>query len=77
MPLLADCREPSCRSCARAYLRIPGGRFYAWECCGIAAIALQRHMPDNWACEHYQPGEYRPRVEVQTLILKGEINVNT
>jgi hypothetical protein len=61
----------SCRSCERAYLRVPGGRFYAWECCGLGARPFERHMPDDWACDLYQPGEYRPRVDVVTII-EGE-----
>ena len=68
-------RSNSCRSCSRAYLRVPGGRFYAWECCGIGSIALQRHMPDDWACEHYQPGEYRPAVEVETVLMGEEVEL--
>lgn len=65
----------SCRSCARAYLREPGGRFYAWECCGIGAIVMQRHMPSDWACEHYQPGDYRPVVETETVVYGEEVEL--
>lgn len=67
--------KPSCRSCARAYLRVPGGRHYNYECCGIGVIPWEKHLPDNWHCDHYQPGEYRPRVEVQTIIEGEEIEV--
>jgi hypothetical protein len=65
----------SCRSCARAYLRVPGGRFYAWECCGIGNYPWVKHMPDNWSCEHYEPGPYRPRVEVETVMMGTDLEV--
>ena len=65
----------SCRSCARAYLRVPGGRFYAWECCGIGNYPWVKHMPDNWHCEHYQPGPYHPRVEVAVMMIGEPIDL--
>lgn len=66
---------PSCRSCERAYLRTPGGRHYNFECCGIGAVPWMKHMPDDWSCGLYQPGEYRPRVEVVTVQIVGEIEL--
>ena len=65
---------PSCRSCARAYLRVAGGKFYAWECCGLGVIPWERHMPDDWHCDLYEPGPYRERVEVQTVIQKERMS---
>jgi hypothetical protein len=32
-------------------------------------------MPDDWACEHYQPGEYRPAVEVETVLMGEEVEL--
>jgi len=32
-------------------------------------------MPDNWKCEHHEPGPYRPRVEVETVIIGEEVEL--
>jgi hypothetical protein len=66
----------SCRSCQRAYLRVAGdSRHFNWECCGIGARPFEKHMPDNWSCEHYEPGPYRPRVEVETVRLGADLDL--
>jgi len=32
-------------------------------------------MPDDWACDLYEPGHYRERVEVETVI-QGEVETD-
>lgn len=34
-----------------------------------------KHMPDDWACDLYEPGPYRPRVEVETLLMGEEVEL--
>lgn len=32
-------------------------------------------MPDNWKCEHYQQGEYRPRITVESILPGPDLDV--
>jgi hypothetical protein len=34
-----------------------------------------KHMPDDWACDLYQPGEYRPRIEIEAIVMGEDIEL--
>jgi len=45
--------RPSCRNCARAYLRTEKTRHYNYEACGVGAQTMMPYL--DGLCSHYKP----------------------